>query len=299
MNARNASSSRSNDITYEWAIVPTGAQPVAHRRGQVRGAGGTGDRRRPRRLHRRVGAVVAPRREVHQPLPRRLSSAGRQRDPRRLGRHHRLEVDLVQQQRLQQLRLHPPGGDPHQRLAGEHDRALWHRVDVAREPKPRQVLQKPSDRSRATERTPAPPRRTSSPAPSPAPGRARPPAATAAAEAGAGRTARTPPARSSRVRGSWTAIASSYWSVSSDVCAGVSKPGSFASGVGLRSGIAAGARKSAYARSALPIVARTNPQPFTPIAGSRVASVRPAGVQRARRAWQHQQRAAGHAGQLL
>jgi hypothetical protein len=88
--------------------------------------------------------VVAPRREVDQPLTGRLSPAGGERDPRRLGRDHRLEVDLVEQQRLQQLRLDPRRGDPHQRLAGERDRAFGHRVDVPGEAELRQIFDEPS-----------------------------------------------------------------------------------------------------------------------------------------------------------
>ena len=179
-------------------------EPVAHRGGDVRGPARACDRRCPRRLHRRVGAVIAARREVDQPLARRRSSAGCKRDPRRLRRHHRLEVDLVEQQRLEQLRLNPRRGDANQRLAGERDRPLRHRVDVAREAKPRQVLEEGRAEPEPSEGSSALLPRTPSPAPAPAPDPARPPAATGARAAAGGRTARTPRPRSSPVAGSST-----------------------------------------------------------------------------------------------
>src|SRR6266498_4898496 len=52
---------------------------------------------------------------------------------RRLRRDHRLEVDLVEQHGLEQLRLDQRRGDAKERLVGEADGALGNRVDVSRE----------------------------------------------------------------------------------------------------------------------------------------------------------------------
>jgi hypothetical protein len=80
--------------------------------------------------------VIAARREVDD-FARR---SGGEHEPRRLGRDRSLEVDLVQQQRLDQLRLDAARGDAQQRLARERDRALGHRVDAAGEAEAGEVV---------------------------------------------------------------------------------------------------------------------------------------------------------------
>ena len=116
-------------------------QPVAHSGGNVRGAPAAGDRGRARDLHRRVGPVIATRREVdHAPARARLAAAGSEHDPGSLRRDHGLEVDLVQEQRLEQLCLDPRRCDPQQRLVWKREGALRDRVDVAREPEPCKVV---------------------------------------------------------------------------------------------------------------------------------------------------------------
>ena len=115
-------------------MVPDRPQAVAHRRGHVRGPAAARHRRRAGHLHRRVRAVVAPRREVDHALAgARLAPAGGQHHPCRLGGDHGLEVDLVQEQRLEQLRLDQRRRHPDQRLVGEADRSLGDGVDVSRE----------------------------------------------------------------------------------------------------------------------------------------------------------------------
>ena len=92
--------------------------------------GGTGRRQRP------VQPLGAAQPElVHAPAGRRLHH------PRRLGGDQGLEVDHVEQQALQELRLGEARGHPQQRLAGEHRRPLRRRVQRAPKPPPLQEAQ--------------------------------------------------------------------------------------------------------------------------------------------------------------
>ena len=183
---------------------PHRPQAVAHRGGDVGGAAAARDRRGASDLHRGVDAVVAARREVEHPLAGpRLAAAGGKHDPGRLGGDHRLEVDLVEQQRLEQLRLDPRRRDPEQRLVGEAHRALGHRLDVAGEAEGGQVVEEVVRESRASAGTRARARRSAAPGPARASARARRRAASRGAAAAAARTARRPPARSGPGAGSW------------------------------------------------------------------------------------------------
>ena len=62
-------------------------------------------------------------------------------DPRGLRCDDRGEADLVESERLDQLRVADRGDDLHDRLAGEERRALLKRVDVALEAEPGELLQ--------------------------------------------------------------------------------------------------------------------------------------------------------------
>ncbi len=92
----------------------------------VRGGG------RPPHVRRARGgeAAVGPLRPAQAEVDH-LVSAGGEAHPRRLGRDERLEVDEVEQRRLHELGVEDRAAHAHERLVGEHHRALGHRVDVA------------------------------------------------------------------------------------------------------------------------------------------------------------------------
>jgi hypothetical protein len=81
-----------------------------------------------RRLEARVDAVHAAKSEVHDGAPARC-----QNHPRRLRGEYGLQVDLVHQERLRELRFRQWRADLQQRLVREHWRALSHRPHLARE----------------------------------------------------------------------------------------------------------------------------------------------------------------------
>ena len=133
--------------------MPTALQPVAHRGGHVGGAPGARDRGRAGGLHRGVHAVVAARGEVDQPsLAVGPAAADRDHEARGLGRDRGLEVELVEQQRLQQLSLDPRRGHP-QRAARSANTTVpsGHRVHVAGEAQAGQVVEERPARTRCLE----------------------------------------------------------------------------------------------------------------------------------------------------
>ena len=89
----------------------------------------SGKVRRPRREHARLGPMCAPQPEVHE-----HPALCRQHAARGLARDHRLQVQQVDQARLDELRLGQRGRDAHDGLIGERDRPLRQGIHVAREP---------------------------------------------------------------------------------------------------------------------------------------------------------------------
>ena len=71
----------------------------------------------------------------HGIVPRRQAHAGG------LGRHQRLEVDDVEQGRLDDLALQQRAANPEQRLVGKNDRALGDRIHVAGELQSTEIVQ--------------------------------------------------------------------------------------------------------------------------------------------------------------
>ena len=115
--------------------MPLGSMPV-DLRGQHVGCGrDAGDVSGPRGLHPGVGAVQPPQAELDDG-----PAAGGAHYPGRLGGHHGLEVDLVEQEALHQLRLMDGCNDFDDGLLREHHRALRRRVHVAAEAERGQVI---------------------------------------------------------------------------------------------------------------------------------------------------------------
>ena len=105
-------------------------------REHVRGRGDAAHVGRARGAEAAVGALRPPQAEVdHLVAPRGEA------DPGGLGRDQRLEVDEVEERRLDELRVEdrPPHAD--EGLVGEHDRALGDRVDVAAQAQLAQLAQ--------------------------------------------------------------------------------------------------------------------------------------------------------------
>ena len=94
------------------------------------------DDRRPGRRQAPVDALGPPQPELQHRLV-----AGGVADAGGLRRDEGLEVDDVEEGRLQQLALDQRPLDPHERLVAEHHGPLGHGVDVAGEAKLRQVGQ--------------------------------------------------------------------------------------------------------------------------------------------------------------
>ena len=116
----------SKAMTQLWACVPAHRQAEEAPGEHVRGRRDAAHVGRARGAEAAVGALRPPQAEVdHLVAPRGEA------DPRGLGRDQRLEVDEVEERRLDELRVEdrPPHAD--EGLVGEHDRALGHRVDVA------------------------------------------------------------------------------------------------------------------------------------------------------------------------
>src|SRR5581483_6263535 len=87
---------------------------VSLSREYVARAGAAGDIARARDLHAGINAVRAPEREVDD-----AAAAGGGDAARRLGRDHRLEIDLIDEKRLDDLRLDDRRGHFENRLVGE------------------------------------------------------------------------------------------------------------------------------------------------------------------------------------
>ena len=115
---------------------PARAAPAAGRRGRWRWP-------RSRRRTRRARRERPPSMPWARRRPKSITSSprGGEHDARRLGRDQRLEVDDVEQRRLDELRLQQRAPHAHQRLVGEDDRPLGHRVHVAGEAQRGQLAQ--------------------------------------------------------------------------------------------------------------------------------------------------------------
>ena len=178
---------------------PHRLEAVVHGGGHVRRPRGARDGGAARDLHGRVDAVITPRREVdHAPALARAPGSGGEHDACRLGGDRRLEVHLVEQQRLEQLRLDPRGGHSYKRLAGESNRSLRQGVHVAGEAEAMKVRKEGFSESEGGEVVELALAESACSRPARAPGRSRRRAASCGAPAGGGPTARTPPGRSSR-----------------------------------------------------------------------------------------------------
>ena len=122
-----------------------------------------GEHVRGRRAAADVGGARSRRAPPSIPCARRSPNSstgspfGGEADARRLGGDQGLEVDQVEQRRLQELSLEERAADPQQRLVREHHRALGHGVDVAREAQRREVVEERRRRRAARRRCPAGP----------------------------------------------------------------------------------------------------------------------------------------------
>jgi hypothetical protein len=95
------------------------------------------DVKRSRPLHGGVGTLHAAQTEVGDG-----SATGRGHDARRLGGGQRLNVDLIHDEGLDELRLGQGCGDLQDGLAREDRGSLRHRAHVAAEPELRQVVER-------------------------------------------------------------------------------------------------------------------------------------------------------------
>ena len=105
------------------------AEALARR--DVRGRVAAADIRGPARRDTAVRPLRATQTELEQPV-----LAGRDATTGRLGGHERLEVHDVEQRGFDKLTDRQRAGHADERLSREDDRALTHRIDVAREPQP-------------------------------------------------------------------------------------------------------------------------------------------------------------------
>src|SRR5690606_19192428 len=83
------------------------------------------------REHAGLGAVSAPKTEIDEPF-----AARGEHETGGLRRDHRLEVQEIDEARLDELRFRQRRRHAHDRLVRKADRALWHRIDVAGEAQP-------------------------------------------------------------------------------------------------------------------------------------------------------------------
>ena len=121
------------DVGREREDVAVGHRPGRRHAVQIpgrdgRGGGAAADVGRPGREEARVSAVRAPEPEVDHGPP-----VGGGDDPAGLGRDQRLEVHLVQEQRLDELAREEIALDAQDRLARVHHRALRNGRKLARE----------------------------------------------------------------------------------------------------------------------------------------------------------------------
>ena len=112
-------------------------QPQQPARERVRGRVGAAHEGRARRRQPAVDTLRAP-----QPELDHLVAARGEPHARRLGRDQRLEVDEIEESRLDELGLHQGAAHAHERLVGEDHRALGHGVDVAGQSDPGELAEK-------------------------------------------------------------------------------------------------------------------------------------------------------------
>ncbi len=117
---------------------PLDRNPVDLPRHHVRGAVAAARVGGPGRGEPAVDPLGPPQAELQDGIV-----AGRQPQARRLGGDQRLEVDQVEQGRLQELGDEQGAAHPHQRLLAEDHRPLGHGVEVAAEAQGAEVIQEP------------------------------------------------------------------------------------------------------------------------------------------------------------
>ena len=143
---RRPRSSPSNAITQLWACVPRTGSPSSRPASTLEVAAQPPTYAAREAREAAVDALGAPQAEVDH-----LVAARGEHHARRLGRDQRLEVDEVEQRRLDELRLQQRAPHAHERLVGEHHRPLGHRVHVAA----RGAARTSSRRKRRVEERPA------------------------------------------------------------------------------------------------------------------------------------------------
>ena len=129
---------RRTRVMKECAIVPVTRRPNSRAASTLDVASEADERAPASRGAGSLHPVRPPEREVDELAPLR-----RDHVPGRLGRERRMERDLVQQDRLDQLRLGDRRGDLHDRLLRMDDAPLRHRPDLPREAHVAEILDRP------------------------------------------------------------------------------------------------------------------------------------------------------------
>ena len=123
-------------MTQLWACVPRTGRPKRRPASTFEVAATAAHVGRARGAEAAVGALRPPQAEVDH-----LVAPGGEADPGGLGRDQRLEVDEVEERRLDELRVEDRPPHPDEGLVGEDDRALGDGVDVAAQAQLAQLAQ--------------------------------------------------------------------------------------------------------------------------------------------------------------